>query len=81
LYDPGNRTGNVDHDPGNFKDISDILMLARYALLGGDTPPCLAEANTDGDLDCFTDISDILRLARYALLGGVAPAHCLAACE
>jgi hypothetical protein len=81
VYDPDNRSGNVDHDPDNFKDISDILMLARYALLGGDTPPCLAEGNTDADPDCFTDISDILRLARYSLLGGEAPGFCLPACE
>jgi outer membrane protein assembly factor BamB len=81
FYDSENRSGNVDHDPDNFKDISDILMLARYSLLGGDTPPCLAEANTDGDPDCFTDISDILRLARYSLQGGEAPAFCLPACE
>jgi hypothetical protein len=81
LYDPDGLTGNVDHDPGNFKDISDILMIARYSLQGGDIPECLAEANTDGDSECFTDISDILRLARYALQGGEAPAHCLLECE
>jgi Zn-dependent metalloprotease len=81
LYGAENRTGNVDYDPANFKDISDILMLARYSLLGGDVPPCMAEANTDGDAECFTDISDILRLARYSLLGGEAPAFCLPECE
>jgi hypothetical protein len=81
LYDPDNRSGNVDYDPDNFKEISDILMLARYSLLGGAVPPCLAEANTDGDPDCFTDISDILKLARYSLLGGEAPAFCLQTCE
>jgi hypothetical protein len=81
MYDPDNRSGNVDQDPDNFKDISDILMLARYSLLGGDTPPCLAEGNTDGDPDCFTEISDILRLARYALQGGEAPAYCVETCE
>jgi hypothetical protein len=81
LYDPHGRTGNVDGDPDGFKDISDILMLARFSLLGGQAPACLAEANTDGDPECFTDISDILRLARFALLGGEAPAFCLPECE
>jgi hypothetical protein len=81
FYDPDNRSGNVDYDPGNFKEISDILMLARYALQGGQRPLCLDEANTDSDADCFTDISDILRLARYSLQGGEAPAICLPACE
>jgi hypothetical protein len=80
-YDSEGLSGNVDFDPDNFKDISDILMLARYSLLGGTKPPCIAEANVDGDVDCFTDISDILRLARYSLLGGAAPAPCLALCE
>jgi hypothetical protein len=80
-YDSEGRTGNVDFDPDNFKDISDILMLARYSLQGGAIPPCLAEANTDGDPECFTDISDILRLARYALLGGEAPDYCRPECE
>jgi hypothetical protein len=81
FYDPENRTGNVDYDPDNYKDISDILLLARYSLLGGTTPVCLAEANTDGDPECFADISDILRLARYSLLGGQEPALCLPECE
>jgi hypothetical protein len=81
VYDPDNLSGNVDYDPEGFKEISDILKLARYALQGGDTPVCLAEANTDGDADCFTDITDILRLARYALQGGEAPAECIIVCE
>jgi hypothetical protein len=74
-------SGNVDMDPEGFRDISDILYLARYALLGGDTPLCMSSANTDGDPECFTDISDILRLARYSLLGGEPPAPCLPQCE
>jgi hypothetical protein len=78
---PFNTTGNVDFDTGNFKEISDILMLARYSLLGGTTPVCLAEANIDGDSQCFTDISDVLRLARFSLQGGQEPAPCLPQCE
>jgi hypothetical protein len=80
-FDPEGLSGNFDYDPENFKDISDILMLARYSLLGGEPGPCLAEGNTDGDPECFLDISDILRLARFSLLGGAAPAPCVAACE
>jgi hypothetical protein len=62
---PGDVTGD------EFVDISDILFVARYALLGGDAPaePRLA----DVDNDCFIDISDVLVLARYSLLGGAAP--------
>jgi hypothetical protein len=68
--------GNVDGDPDEFTDITDILMLARYSLLGGAEPSCLLEADVDGSDDGFIDISDILRLARYALLGGEPPAPC-----
>jgi hypothetical protein len=81
VYDPFGLTGNLDQDEQNFKDITDILLLARYAFFGGPQPICLADANTDGDPECQTDISDILRLSRYALLGGAAPAECLAECE
>lgn len=81
IYDPFGLTGNLDQDEQNFKDISDILLLARYAFFGGPQPICLADANTDGDPECQTDISDILRLSRFALLGGPAPAECLAECE
>jgi hypothetical protein len=81
VYDSEGRTGNVDFDPDGFKDITDILMLARFALLGGEVPSCLAEGNIDGDPDCFTEISDILRLARFSLSGGEAPALCIPECE
>jgi M6 family metalloprotease-like protein len=75
------QTGNIDLDPEGFREISDILMLARATLLGTATLPCTACGNTDGDPECFTDISDILRLARYALLGGEAPADCMPECH
>lgn len=65
--------GNVDNDPDGFVDISDILMLARYSLLGGQEPEHLEVCNVDCDPDGFIDISDILVLARFSLLGGAEP--------
>lgn len=80
-YDPENRTGNIDYDPANVKDLSDILTLASWAFIGGPEPPCLAEGNVDGDGGCAYDLSDCLTLARYCFLGGEAPAYCMPTCE
>jgi hypothetical protein len=81
LYDPENLTGNVDYSPDGYKDISDILYLARAVFLGGTPLVCPAEGNVSGDEPCLVDVDDILRLARYSLLGGIAPAPCDPACE
>jgi hypothetical protein len=61
--------GDLNFD--TFRDISDILMLARYALLGGEPPRTHHQADVDDD--GFIDISDVLYLARYSLLGGAPP--------
>jgi hypothetical protein len=59
--------GDIDGDAFG-PDISDILFVARYALLGGAEPPNLSAA--DVTCDGFIDISDILAVARRALLDG-----------
>lgn len=80
-YGEDSRSGNVNFDRDNIKDLNDILDLAWYAFLAGPAPLCLAEANVDGDNLCIADLTDILGLASYAFLGGDQPAYCLPECE
>jgi hypothetical protein len=68
--------GNVDMDPDDYTDVSDILFLARAVLLGGAEPTCMDEANVAEIEADILDVSDVLYLARAALLGGDPPPPC-----
>jgi hypothetical protein len=71
--------GNVDGDPGDNIDISDLVMLADYMFTGGAEPPCWSEANVDGigpDDAGGIDISDFVYLADYMFSSGPEPAVC-----
>jgi hypothetical protein len=68
--------GNVDNDPLDTIDISDLTALVSY-LFGGATPPiCPEEANIDGDDGEMVDISDLTYLADYMFAGGPPPPAC-----
>jgi len=68
--------GNVDNDPLDTTDISDLTALVSY-LFGGATPPiCPEEANIDGDDGEMVDISDLTYLADYMFAGGPPPPAC-----
>ncbi len=66
--------GNVDYDPGDNIDISDLVYLVDYMFTGGDPPPCFEEAdmNCDGSID----ISDLVHLVDYMFTGGPPPCRC-----
>ena len=77
--------GNVDGDPNDEIDISDLVMLCDYMFSGGAAPPCWAEANIDGsccgpdgvpDTQDDLDIGDLVMLCDYMFAGGVAPWPC-----
>lgn len=71
--------GNVDGDPGDNIDISDLVMLADYMFTGGLAPECWSEANVDGigpDDAGGIDISDLVYLQDYMFTQGPEPPAC-----
>ena len=66
--------GNVDYDPGDVIDISDLVYLVDYMFNGGPAPPCLEEADVDGSGGI--DISDLVFLVDYMFAGGPPPVAC-----
>lgn len=71
--------GNVDGDPGDAIDISDLVYLADYMFTGGPAPECWSEANVDGlgpDDASGVDISDLTYLTDYMFTGGPPPPPC-----
>jgi len=76
--------GNVDSDPVNAIDISDLVYLVDYMFTGGPAPACPEEANIDGSC-CANppgeslsdiDISDLVYLVDYMFNGGPPPPAC-----
>ncbi len=66
--------GNVDNDPGDAIDISDLVYLVDYMFTGGPEPECFEEA--DMNADGAIDISDLVWLVDYMFTGGPAPEDC-----
>ncbi len=67
-------TGNVDCDPGNGVDISDLSALIDYLYITFAPLCCAGEANTDGQAG--TDISDLSALIDYLYISFTPPANC-----
>jgi len=73
--------GNVDYDPGDAIDISDLVYLVDYMFTGGADPPCWDEADIDGSSGGISgpsdiDISDLVYLVDYMFSGGPPPTTC-----
>jgi hypothetical protein len=72
--------GNVDGDPLDIVDISDLVYLVDFMFSSGVEPLCWKEANIDGDLvgDYFhqIDISDLVYLVDYMFNGALQPPSC-----
>ena len=66
--------GNVDNDPGNNIDISDLVYLVDYMFCQGPESPCPEEADIDGS--GVLDISDLVRLVDYMFNSGLPPESC-----
>ncbi len=72
-----NFRGNVDNDPLDEIDISDLVVLVAYAFGSGSAPTCMEEADIDGSGGSApVDISDIVLLVAYMFQNGAAPANC-----
>jgi hypothetical protein len=66
--------GNIDYDPDDIVDISDLVYLVDFMFTGGPRPPCMWEADLDDD--GLVDISDLNYLVDYMFNGGPAPVDC-----
>jgi hypothetical protein len=70
-------TGNVDMDPANGVDISDLTALIDNLYISLRPLACPEEANCDGDPAGGVDISDLTWLIDYLYISFTAVAHCL----
>lgn len=68
--------GNVDDDPGDAIDISDLVYLVDFMFNTGPAPSCFWEADIDGSGIAPTDISDLAYLVDYMFNGGPEPVAC-----
>ncbi|MDF1544072.1 MAG: hypothetical protein P1R58_03095 [bacterium] len=66
--------GNIDNDPGDNADISDLTYLIDFLFSGGPAPACFDEADVNGSGGL--DISDNTYLISYIFGGGPAPVSC-----
>ncbi|MBI5267927.1 MAG: hypothetical protein HY851_11915 [candidate division Zixibacteria bacterium] len=63
----GNR-GNIDCDPGNAVDISDLSALIDQLFINLSAPCCAKSSNVDASLDGNTDISDLSALIDHLFI-------------
>lgn len=68
--------GNINGDPGDGIDVSDVTFLVNYMFKGGSTPPCPDETNVDGAGGSQVNIADLTLLVSYMFKSGPAPAAC-----
>ena len=76
--------GNIDGDPYDEIDISDLTYLIDYMFTQGPLPPCWSEANVDGRDDLTPgedtaediDISVLVYLVDYMFTDGPEPPSC-----
>jgi len=66
--------GNVDNDPSENIDISDLVYLVDWLYHGGPAPVCVDEA--DMDHDHAVTSGDVDYLVDYMFNGGPAPVAC-----
>lgn len=66
--------GNIDFDPNDEINISDVVWFVLYAFSGGPGPICSEEADVEGD--GMWDIGDLVYLLEYMFLGGPEPPPC-----
>ena len=67
--------GNVDGDPGDMVDISDLVYLVDYMFTSGPVPSCTEEADINGSMPI--DISDLVALVDFMFTDGTPPVSCM----
>jgi hypothetical protein len=68
--------GNVDNDPTQMINITDLIYLVMYMFQDGPDPECWAEANIDGDYMGEINITDLIHLVKYMFQDGRTPVIC-----
>ncbi len=69
--------GNVDCDPEDRVDISDLSALVDHLYVNFAPLCCYGEANVDGDVQRSVDISDLTALVDYLYVSFTSPAPCI----
>jgi hypothetical protein len=72
----GPLTGNVDCDPLDNVDISDLSMLIDFLYITFTPICCKSESNVDGDAAGLIDISDLSALIDFLYISFTPPAPC-----
>ncbi len=67
-------TGNVNNDPANVADLSDLSMLIGFLTGSSISLGCPDEANLDGDSSRSIDVSDLALLIAHLVLKQAVPA-------
>lgn len=67
-------TGNIEYDPEDIVDITDLVYFVDFQFRNGDAPPCLDEADIDGIAGI--DIGDLVYLVNYQFRNGDALPLC-----
>jgi hypothetical protein len=73
--------GNVNYDPQDNVDISDLTAIVNYLFVTFEPLVCRAEANADGDAGCTIDISDLTKLVNSLFVTFEPLPACDPACE
>jgi len=68
--------GNINDDPLETIDISDLTMMVAYMFKNGPDVPCLEEANVNGVGGEQVDIADLTYLVAYMFKDGPPPVSC-----
>lgn len=69
------RRGNVNGDPNDAINVSDLTYLIDYTFKGGPAPPCPEEADIDGNAGAI-NVSDLTYFIAYLFRGGSPPRPC-----
>ncbi|MEW6050755.1 MAG: hypothetical protein AB1644_06795 [Candidatus Zixiibacteriota bacterium] len=73
-------TGNVDGDPGDITDVSDLSALVDYLFGSGQISSCPEENNVDGSGDGVVDLSDLTKIVDFLFSSSDLPA-CPVSCR
>ena len=68
--------GNIDNDPADAIDISDLVHLTDYMFAGGPAPGCFEEADLDESGLEPIDVTDLILLVEFMFDSGPQPPDC-----
>ncbi len=69
-------TGNINADPSDETDLSDLIYFVNYLFTSGPAPACAPEANVTGDPEGNLDLTDLIYLVNFLFNAGPEPVPC-----